>query len=366
MAVYDRRCARDRSRSLRTVRILSLTALLAASCSQNDPVVDPIDMPEPYIPELIQTTALPYSQSGEVALLSDERTACVVDYYDNQVRCVDVEGTVVGVFGREGAGRPGLLKFIRLARGEEGTVGVVDGDYHRFTLFEPSGAVVSEVWLAGTALSTFSLSGNLLRGVGWYNSTTFGSPDTLMTRIEVDIASGEVVREQGSPPGPWDIECGEVYHGVLDRDDGWVFVACEGHLIFVDDTGGATVIRAPTFVPVLPEEWEVPHSLWLDSEWVEEFLTTPRSYSQSRIAMLFDAANRFWIATWRHQSEWSYIDVYENAQYVGSVKVREQLTNFDLVGSTLVVLVERHFGGKHGRWENALNWYDIGEAPFGG
>ena len=191
-----------------------------------------------------------------------------------------------------------------------------------------------------------------------------------MTRIEVNIASGEVVREQGSPPGPWDVECGEVHHGVLDRDDGWVFVACEGHLIFVDDTGGATVIRAPTFVPVFLEEWELSTWPWRlseqEPELVEEILTTPRSYSQSRIAMLFDAANRFWIATWRDQSEWSYIDVYENAQYVGSLRVREQLTNFDLVGSTLVVLVERQFGGKHGRWENALHWYDIGETPFGG
>ena len=172
-AVYDRRRARDRSRSLWTVRILSLTALLATSCSQNDAVVDAIDIPEPYIPEPTQTTALPYSESNEVALLSDQRTACVVDLYPDQVRCVDVEGTVVGVFGREGAGRPGLLKFIRLARGQEGTVGVVDGDDRRFTLFEPSGAVVSEVWLAGTALSTFSLSGNLLRV--WGGTTARGS-----------------------------------------------------------------------------------------------------------------------------------------------------------------------------------------------
>ena len=39
-----------------------------------------------------------------------------------------------------------------------------------------------------------------------------------------------------------------------------------------------------------------------------------------------------------------YLDVYENAEYVGSVGVRDRLRGFDLLGSTLVVLVERQGG----------------------
>ena len=31
---------------------------------------------------------------------------------------------------------------------------------------------------------------------------------SLMTRYDVDLASGDVMRQEGSPPGPWDIECG--------------------------------------------------------------------------------------------------------------------------------------------------------------
>ena len=82
---------------------------------------------------------------------------------------------------------------------------------------------------------------------------------------------------------------------------------------------------------------------------------------------LFDAANRYWIATQRDLLEWSYLDVYENVEYVGSVKVRDRLRGFDLVGSTLVVLVDRQVRADDadGVPDRALDWYDIGELPFG-
>ena len=81
---------------------------------------------------------------------------------------------------------------------------------------------------------------------------------------------------------------------------------------------------------------------------------------------LFDGANRYWIATQRDLFEWSYLDVYENAEYVGSVKVRDRLRGFDLVGSTLVVLVDRQVGADDadGVPDRALDWYDIGDLPF--
>ena len=100
-----------------------------------------------FTPELIGTAAVPLSESEEVALLADERTACVIDSYEGQVRCVDGEGSVVGVFGREGEGPGEFGDPTYLARGEAGTVGVVDSDLGRFTVFEPSGAYVSDVLL---------------------------------------------------------------------------------------------------------------------------------------------------------------------------------------------------------------------------
>ena len=87
------------------IRILTATAFLAfaAACGQSDTTDNTI-----FTPEVIASAALPPSENDEVALLADERTACVIDSYEGQVRCVDGEGAVVGVFGRKGKG-PGSL-----------------------------------------------------------------------------------------------------------------------------------------------------------------------------------------------------------------------------------------------------------------
>ena len=364
------------------IRIPTATALLAfaAACSQGDPADHAI-----FTPDVTRTAALPPSENDEVALLADERRACVIDSYEVQVRCVDGEGAVVGVFGRKGEGPGEFGAPASLARGEEGTVGVMDLELGRFTVFEPSGVYVSDVILPGVAFSPLSSFGDVLLGVSLDLSAMFGgeSSGLIMNRFDVNIASGEVVREEGSPPGPWDVECGEVFYGIPDRAEGWVFVACEGHLIFVGDTGDATVLRAPTYVPELPDEQEVaqreeelmafnrslgvPASLNLE-EPMERYRTTPKRYDLSMAGQLFDAANRYWIATRRDLLEWSYLDVYENAEYVGSVKVRDRLRGFDLVGSTLIALVDRQVGADDadGIPDRALDWYDIGEMPFGG
>ena len=87
----------------------------------------------------------------------------------------------------------------------------------------------------------------------------------------------------------------------------------------------------------------------------------------ARNNQLVDAANRYWIATQRDTHEWSYLDVYENAEYVGSVRVRDRIRGFDLLGSTLVVLVERQVGPDDADWipDRALDWYDIGDLGLG-
>ena len=367
------------------IRIPTATALLTltAACSQSDTTDNTI-----FTPEVIASAALPPSENDEVALLADERTACVIDSYEVQVRCVDGEGTVVGVFGRKGEGPGEFGAPAALARGEEGTVGVMDLELGRFTVFEPSGVHVVDVVSPSALFSPLSPFGDIVSGASMDIMALMGgeSSGSVMNRFDVNIASGEVVREEGSPPGPWDVECGEVFYGMPDRAEGWAFVACEGHLVFVGDTGDtgdATVLRAPTYVPELPDEREVaqreeelmafnrslgvPASMNLE-EPMERYRTTPKRYDLSMDGQLFDAANRYWIATQRDLFEWSYLDVYENAEYVGSVKVRDRLRGFDLVGSTLIVLVDRQVGADDadGIPDRALDWYDIGDLPFGG
>ena len=146
------------------------------------------------------------------------------------------------------------------------------------------------------------------------------------------------------------------------------------------------MVRAPPYVEEFPDERDVARrreeiesfdrtlaELGLPpSESIEERLetyrATPKRYYLSTSQHLFDAGNRYWVATHRDLHEWSYLDVYENTEYVASVKVRDRMLAFDLEGSTLVVLVERQVdaGDADGIPTRALDWYDIGGLPFGG
>ncbi|MCY3610626.1 MAG: hypothetical protein OXH51_03750 [Gemmatimonadetes bacterium] len=340
-----------------------------------------------FTPEVIGTAVAPWSETHGVTLLAGERIACTIDSYEGQIHCLDMAGTVVGVFGREGEGPGEFGSPASLARGEEGTVGVADLDLGRFTVFEPTGAYLTTVRLPGTTFSPTPSFGEVLSGVSFNFGVMMagGNSGTLMTRFDVNVASGQVVREEASPRGPWDVECEPVIWGTPDRDDGWVFVACEGHLVFVGDSGDAIVVQAPAYVPELPDDRDVARreeelvvfyrgleSLGISisgriADRLKSYRATPKLYRLGTRHQLFDAANRYWIATRRDLHEWSYLDVYENAAYLGSVKVRDRLMAFDLVGSTLVVLVERQVGSDDadGIPNRALDWYDVGDLRFG-
>ena len=367
---------------MKAANALNVAVLLAVAgaCTQDDTAGEAI-----FTPELIGTADLPLSESRLVALLADERVACVFDSYETRVRCVDMEGTVVGVFGREGEG-PGEFDddIPELARGEDGTVGVHDSGLGRFTVFEPSGAYLSDIPAAFDYFQPLRSFGTVLSGVSLDIMAMLdgGNSGSLMTRYDVNVATGEVLREEDSPAGPWDVPCGEVIFGLPDRADGWGFLACEGHLIFVGDTGDATVVRAPTYFAELPDERDVArHEEFLMAfnrsndrpanegvdENLESYRATPKKYFLGTDQLLIDAANRYWVATQRDTHEWSYLDVYENAGYVGSVRVRDRLRGFDLHGSTLVALVERQVGpdDADGIPDRALDWYDIGDLGLG-
>ncbi len=374
--------------------------VLAGACSQDYAEGDPILLPDAdgvFTPAVIGTAAVPPSASGQVALLADERVACVFDFYETRVRCMDAEGAVVGVFGRTGEGpgefgRSDSPNSLHLVRGEDGTLGIYDSGLFRFTVFEPSGAYVSEARMP--FLQPRRSFGSVLTGTVWRGWIA----DSLMVRFDVNVASGEVVRQEASPSGPWRADCGEEegIDGIPDRAEGWVFVACRDRLIFVDNTGNATVLSVPT---ELPDERDVARreeAMWIGWEAIrgtmmgqevmaralqtssdgtyqsvvdqtlERYRSRPKSYSLGEGHRLVDPANRYWIATQRDTHEWSYLDVYENAEYAGSVRVRDRLRGFDVYGSTLVVLVERQVGpdDADGVPDRALDWYDLGNLGW--
>ena len=90
---YNTEPSRRRFSPMKTIPIPAVAALLAltGACGQEDAGGEAI-----FAPEVIGTTALPLSDNDAVSLLADERTACVADSYETRVRCVDIDGAVVG------------------------------------------------------------------------------------------------------------------------------------------------------------------------------------------------------------------------------------------------------------------------------
>ena len=359
-----------------------LAIALALGCGA-DGGDDAGDLDWTFAPERIGTARVPLSANGSVALLSDETTACVIDSYEVQVRCVDRSGAVVGAFGREGEG-PGEFELLSsVVGGPDGTVGTLDIGSDRFGVYEPSGILLTEVSLPGAAVG-LSPIGRFAETLAGVSITTFdpaamqagAGPGGYLTLFEVDVASAELVREEEVPPVDAEVECGRILYGFPNSGGGWVFIACEGHLVFVGVGGEPTVVRAPTYTGELPQARDVAErtesmsflataGIPLDQERLDRYRNTPKNYHLLLGQHMFDEQGRFWIATQRDRDEFSYLDVYlpGEAAFIGSIRVNDRIMGFDLLGSTLVVVVERQLSPDNpdGIAERAVDWYDVSE-----
>ena len=277
------------------MRLLGVGGLrlgLALAC-QGDP-----SGPQTLVPERIGTVEMSSDTRDIVTLLSGETSACVVERYENRIHCFDRSGKVVGVFGGAGAG-PGEFEYVaRLIGGVDGTLGVVDFSLNRFSVFQPSGTLETEVLLPGAAAGDLipawrfgeTLMGVAITTLDLAMFETGPGSGGFMSTLEVDIEAAALVREEEFPPV--DIECGMVFYGLPVPEGGWVFTACDGHLIFVAGDAETSVIRAPTYTRELPSDRDI--AAWIETERsfgragnaeaeaaLEEFRNTPREYHLS-------------------------------------------------------------------------------------
>ena len=354
---------------------MALAAALAWGCQGDDSGFRTL------VPDRVGTAELPPNTRGLIALLSDETTACVSEDFEYRVHCFDRGGEVVGVFGGEGEG-PGEFDMTNvLVAGRDGTLGVLDFGLNRFSVFEPSGALVTEMLLPGAAAADFIPVWRFGESVVGVAITTFdlalfevgAGSGGFMSMFEIDIASGTVIRQEELPPVDAEIECEKVHYGFPGPGGGWVFTACGGHVVFVSRGGETTVVRAPTYTDELPSERDI--AAWTESrrargragvggEALEQFRNTPKEYHLSW-SEKFDDQGRFWIATERDRDEFSWLDVYvpREGTFFASVRVQDRVLGFDVAGSTLAVLVERAPtpDDPEGIPARAVDWYDIGE-----
>ena len=321
-------------------------------------------------------SVVPLSRSIDV-LLADKNTVCTTESYEYRVYCTDVRGSAVGYFGRQGDG-PGELRDRApdLLRGPDGTIGTIDSDLNRMSVFDmTSGAFLSQVRLPGVnfrrGASSFS---STLTGSSWsMERDSAGAMRTLPRHAEVDMGSGEVLWERvydrrfRTDAGCEDSGVLQGLHsGSVSSGGSVVFPLCHGQLLFFAGRGDASsvLIRAPRYAVEYPSEREVQEHLESAGGFAVEdrFRHTPKPYQ--RLPLVFDERGRLWVVTNRGRDEGvSYLDVYSGPEYWGAVRVRHDALAVDVMGSTLVVLVDRPVapGDADGYPDRDVDWYDISE-----
>ena len=304
----------------------------------------------------------PFSMNQSIVLI-DDGLVCVTNSFEVRVRCVDRDGNLVGMFGREGEG-PGEFGLApKLVRGPNGTVGAIS--MTRLAVFTPSGDLVDETPLPVLFLAP---------GTSSFGSTILGqhfAGGAHMTPVEIDVASGTVLWEREDIDGIAETECGDVSLGVVSPTGGWTFPACQRELVFLEDRDAptATVIQSPTYTEELPNERDIAevedqNRRFMLQRDLAVYRETPKRNHLRVSSLAYDDHGRLWVATERDRARFSYFDLYVGSEYVGSVRIRDRLQGYDLLGSTLVALVEREPGPDGIGWR-AVDWYDIGELDLG-
>ena len=354
----------------------ALAAATAVACS-TETVVFPLVELESY-----GSSAAPLSANDDIALVS-AGVACVIDSYDSRIHCSERSDRSIGVFGIEGEGPGEFRGLTGIERGPDGMLAAIEFSPSQLTLFEPDGTLVSEMRLPPLFQGNF-LHGDRLFGMRMA-LLDFGRADDVPDYVPMEAAISmreEVLWERLDLAEAAGRDCLNGAIGIPTPSDGLVFQACGHELAFFDhrDAQTATVVASPAYVEALPNERDV--DAYLDGvasiglargaglspeqreAYAEEFQQKPKEWFLKPSTFNFDAEGRLWVATTRDRDEFSYFDVWIDTEYAGSVQIRDRLMGYDIMGSTLVALVERT-PDRSGIAQQAIDWYDIRSVEFG-
>ena len=345
-------------------------------------------------PTVIESVRVPYSENTSIAL-ADSMVACTINSYEVSVHCVNRLGRVVSVFGRRGEGPDEMLAPTRLSSGRDGTIGIMDGQKTAFVVFDAyTGRFVGRTSISVPVFVPASAFDSTVTGT--YNDMAMVGTDFAKTLVaaEFRLGTGDVVRQWRADVPTVD-ECGVPDYGFpvpsssgANRlSDNWVFVACKGHLVLIDATGHTTVRASPAYVDEKPnpsdvadrrsrlerfhrnaEEWNARHNV-IDptarkrmDDMIQTYAMMPKRYYLLRGQETYDDNGRLWLSSSRDREAVSYLDVYDGIHLLGSIRVRDRLIDFDIVGNTLVVLADQRRDDDPDWIPNrVIDWYSIDE-----
>lgn len=350
-------------------RVTVAAVLLAAATA--DCAEEPADPSVVQLAPVASTDARP-SEIDDIALVS-EHVVCGIDSYETQVRCTDRAGKPMGIFGREGEGPEEFGDLSAIERGPDGTVGIIDLKLNRLSFYTPSGALVSQVGMP-PRFAPHNVAGSSVFGIGVDGGT-------WVTK-EVDAVSGELLWERPDIEDVADTSCGKVRKGWPDGEGGLVFWACQAELVFLPDRAAtqASVVASPMYYEELPSRRDVDRfieglarmgnigggsaSSSAFEVYADEFKKTPKRWFLTPEPIKFDQEGRLWVATTRDRDTYSYLDVWSGQSYIGTVRIRDRLLGYDLLGTTLAALVERT-PDRYGIASRAVDWYEIPALDLG-
>lgn len=319
------------------------------------------------------------SESDEIALVADT-LACVVDSYESNVVCYDSQGAEVVVWGTEGEGPgefpkggPGDLISIGSAR-----LGAWSSSHRRLSVFRVDGVHIADLNLPVPGV--FAGGPTAFRadtGVGDRFWLTAVSPtgEASFATIEFDLATQQIVWEHASETlhsvEPCEGTDATLRPGAIHSNGSLHYFSCHGAIVHLPDPkgGGRVFVEGmPTYREEYPSEREVASRRramrFLGpalADHIDEYRSTPKLFpALGESARAYDTGGRFWVGT-RTTSDSSEVDLYDGTDYVGTVRIRDELVGLNIRGSIMVALVDRRpgLGDTIGMPERGLDWYDI-------
>ena len=332
------------------------------------------DIPEAIELQPFASSPAPLSNSVDIAVVSEE-IVCTINTFESQIHCVDRSDGGVTAFGREGEGPGEFDGLSGIERGPDGQVVAVEFGSARLTFFRPDGTLLSEGplpplfqprMLRGSRLLGFKLA-------ALDPSAGPGMPDYLP--MMADASSGEVLWQRTDLADIVGRECLNATVSTLTPGGGLVFRVCGHELAFFADRDAqsATVVTSPSHTEAFPNERDASDRVEALSgigrrggtltnsareAIAAEFRGRSKDWIFKPIAFGFDHQDRLWVATTRDRDAFSYFDIWIGTEYAGSARVQDRLLGFDILGSTLVALVERT-PGEDGIGARAIDWYDL-------
>ena len=311
--------------------------------------------------------------------MTTDGAACVMDSFEVQVYCVDRAGTA-RAFGGSGYG-PGEFQMpTAVLRGPSGSVGVIS--LHGLSFASSTGQFLYRVQLSDLVVGASrglvaTLNGSAAKG--WPLEMEF---------VQMDVKTGHVLTSRPYPRNPpqecrnsprtgsGQAESGGVPIGYATPKGGAVFL-CRQHLGVLREglVDEVVVVAVPSYVDELPNERDVAERLAAVQAVrnvagvelaLEEFRQTPKRWWIGPQSPAYDERGRMWIGTNRDRDLFSYLDVFtdDGLRYLGSVRIRDRLIGYDILDSTLAVLVERPIGEGEVVARRGIDWYDIGGLVF--